>query len=462
MSMLTNGWFVDRKEELAFLQKRYTSPRAEFLIIYGRRRVGKTELIKQFIADKQAIYHLVSRETEKDQIEEFHITVNQTFPEMQDLKDDWEALFKNLQQRRHLIVVIDEFQNLISTKKEILSRFQKIWDEHLKKSTLMLILTGSSVGMMETEVLAYKSPLYGRRTGQWNVQPLPFSESRKLFKTYSIIDQIRTYCILGGVPFFLEQFESEKTVKENIAENIVSKGSVLREETRNLLREELREPKNYFSILKTVAHGSTTFNEIVQQTGIKQNSVNKYLLSLRNLHLLEKKLPVTADRKSKRGKYFINDNYFNFWFRYVFPNETFLELDYKKAVNDIIWPSIDNYVSLPFETVCQEILQFDTEDYSKIGTWWYQDQEIDIVAVNERKNTILFGECKWTKKKMNQKTYEQLRKKANDVKWHNKERKEEFVLFSKSGFTSGLMKTAESECVKLYDLNVIKRILERR
>ena len=117
---------------------------------------------------------------------------------------------------------------------------------------------------------------------------------------------------------------------------------------------------------------------------------------------------------------------------------------------------------MPFETVCQEILQFDIGDYSKIGTWWYQDQEIDIVAVNDRKNTILFGECKWTKKKMNQKTYEQLRKKTNDVKWHNKERKEEFVLFSKSGFTSGLMKTAESECVKLYDLNVIKRILESK
>ena len=459
MSMLSNARFVNRKEELSFLQKRYASSKAEFIIIYGRRRIGKTELIKQFIKDKKAIYHLVSRETEKDQIEEFHRTINQTFSSMQDLKDDWEVLFKNLQENPHLIIVIDEFQNLISTNKEILSRFQKMWDEHLKKSTLMLILTGSSIGMMETEVLGYKSPLYGRRTGQWNIQPLPFSESRKFFETYSIMDQIRTYSILGGVPFFLEQFEAEKTVKDNVIENIASKGSVLREETRNLLREELREPKNYFSILKTVAHGNTTFNRIVQETGIKKNSVNKYLLSLQNLHLLEKKLPVTADRKSKQGRYFINDNYLNFWFRYILPNETFLERDYKKAVSDIIWPSIDEYVSLPFEDICREIVQYDKREYSKIGTWWYQDQEVDIVALNERKKNILFGECKWTSKKMDQGVYERLLNKKEKVRWNNETRKEYIALFSKSGFTNSLEKVAASEDVLLYDLEDIKKIL---
>jgi len=459
--MKNNDLFVNRKKELTFLNKKYQSPNSEFIILYGRRRIGKTALIKKFIKNKKAIYHLVSRETEHDQITEFHQTLNNTFPELADLKDDWEILLTNLKKYPNLIIIIDEFQYLINTKKEILSRFQKIWDESLKHSSLMLILTGSSIGMMETEVLSYKSPLYGRRTGQWNVQPFPFQESRKFFKSYSLIDQIRSYAILGGVPFFLEQFNPDLSVKENITENIANNGCVLREETRNLLREELREPKNYFSILKTVAHGKTTFNEIVQHTGIQKNSVNKYLLSLQHLHLLEKKLPVTAHEKSKQGRYFITDFYFDFWFRFIFPNETFLEQNYEQTVHDLIWPKIDEYVSFPFEQICREILLVDQPFYAKIGSWWYQHHEIDIVALNEQKNIMLFGECKWQNKKMDKSVYERLFEKKELVRWKNNNRKEKIVLFSKSGFTEGLKKIAESENIILYDLKKTKKIFEK-
>ncbi len=459
--MKNNNLFVNRKKELTFLNKKYQSPNSEFIILYGRRRIGKTALIKQFIKNKKAVYHLVSRETEHDQITEFHQTLNNTFPELADLKDDWEILLTNLKKYPKLIIIIDEFQYLINTKKEILSRFQKIWDESLKHSSLMLILTGSSIGMMETEVLSYKSPLYGRRTGQWNVQPFSFQESRKFFKSYSLIDQIRSYAILGGVPFFLEQFNPDLSVKENITENIANKGCVLREETRNLLREELREPKNYFSILKTVAHGKTTFNEIVQHTGIPKNSVNKYLLSLQHLHLLEKKLPVTAHEKSKQGRYFITDFYFDFWFRFIFPNETFLEQNYEQTVHDLIWPKIDEYVSFPFEQICREILLVDQPFYTKIGSWWYQHHEIDIVALNEQKNIMLFGECKWQNKKMDKFVYERLLEKKELVRWKNNNRKEKIVLFSKSGFTEGLKKIAESENILLYDLKKTKKIFEK-
>ena len=458
--MKNDELFVNRKEELSFLNKKYHSPHSEFIIIYGRRRIGKTALIKKFIKNKKAIYHLVSRETEQDQIKEFHQTLNNTFPQLSDLKDDWEIILTNLKKYPMLILVIDEFQNLINTNKEILSRFQKIWDESLKNSSIMLILTGSSIGMMETEVLSYKSPLYGRRTGQWNVKPFPFYESRKFFKSYNLIDQIRSFAILGGIPFFLEQFDPDISVKENITESIANNGCVLREETRNLLREELREPKNYFSILKNVAHGKTKFNEIVQQTGIQKNSVNKYLLSLQHLHLLEKKLPVTANEKSKQGRYFITDFYFDFWFRFIFPNETFLEQDYEKTVDEIIWPKIDDYVSFPFEHICREIVLVDQPFYAKIGSWWYQNNEIDIVALNEQKNLMLFGECKWQKKKIDKSVYERLLEKKELVRWKNTRRKEQIVLFSKSGFSEGLKKIAESEHILLYDLKKIRNLLE--
>jgi len=457
--MINGLAFINRTEELRFLEKRYKSSKAEFLIIYGRRRIGKTALLKHFSKDKNTIYHLVSREAEQDQIKEFHQTLTKKLPELADLKDDWEILLTNLKNYPDLILIIDEFQNLISTKKEILNRIQKIWDECLKTSSIMLILTGSSIGMMETDVLSYKSPLYGRRTGQWKVQPLPFYESRKFFPTYTIADQIRSFAILGGVPFFLEQFDPKLTIQENMVENIANNGCVLREETRNLLREELREPKNYFSILKNVAHGKTTFNEIVQQTGIIKNSLNKYLLSLQHLHLLEKKLPLTADEKSKQGRYYIKDNYFNFWFRFILPNETFLEQDFKKTVHEIIWPEIDTYVSRPFEEICRQILLLDQPSYSKIGTWWYQHNEIDIVALNEQSKNILYGECKWQNKKMDKTVYEQLLEKKELVRWKNTSRKERIVLFSKNGFTTGLNKIAQSENILLYDLKKMEDIL---
>ncbi|MDG6219755.1 MAG: DUF234 domain-containing protein, partial [Candidatus Thermoplasmatota archaeon] len=219
---------------------------------------------------------------------------------------------------------------------------------------------------------------------------------------------------------------------------------------------------NYFSILKTVAHGKTTFNEIVQHTGIPKNSVNKYLLSLQQLHLLQKKLPVTAHEKSKQGRYVITDHYFDFWFRFIFPNETFLEQNYEQTVHDLIWPKIDEYVSFPFEQVCREIVLSDQPFYAKIGSWWYQHHEIDIVALNEQKNMILFGECKWQKKKMDTSVYERLLEKKESVRWKNTCRKEQIVLFSKSGFTVGLEKIAEREGIIIYDLKKIKHILDKK
>jgi len=223
----------------------------------------------------------------------------------------------------------------------------------------------------------------------------------------------------------------------------------------SLARGTPRTKKLFFNLKNRGA-----FNEIVQETGIQKNSLNKYLLSLQQLHILQKKLPVTANEQSKQGRYEITDQYVDFWFRFIFPNETFLEQDDKRTVQDIIWPGIDEYVSRPFERICREIILYDRSGYAKIGSWWYQHHEIDIVALNKQKKSIVFGECKWQKKKLDTSVYERLMEKKERVQWNNDNRKEQIVLFSKSGFTEGLKKIAESESIILYDLEKIKHVLD--
>lgn len=442
--------FIDREEELEFLESKYSSNDPEFVILYGRRRVGKTELIKQFIDDKTSVYHLVSRETEKDQLSEFQDSLARTFPEISDLKQDWGVLLKNLKNKKKTILVIDEFQYLIETDSEVLKIFQKIWDEHLKESKVTLILTGSSVGMMESEVLGYKSPLYGRRTGQLKLKPFTLKQVRSFFPKTELKEQIKIYSILGGIPYYLEQFDRDKSLKENVLDNIIKTGSVLREEAITLLREELREPKSYFSILKAISSGTTIFNRISNKTGIKGRSLSKYLIRLQDLHLIEKRLPVTASKKSKRGRYYIEDNYLDFWFKFIFPNQSYLEQNPQLFYDDIIEPELDFYTSKKFEDVCKEFIISNKNTYSKVGNWWYKEDEIDIVALNERDNKILFGECKWSNREVDHRLLDDLKSKSKKVRW-NKDRKEEYVLFSKSGFAEDLVKKASgSKDLSLY------------
>lgn len=456
--MLTE--FIDREEELNFLNSKFSSKRPEFVILYGRRRVGKTELIKQFINDKTSIYHLVSRETEKDQLSEFQESLARTFPETSDLKLDWTVLLKNLEDKKKTILVIDEFQYLIETNSEILKIFQKVWDEHLKNSKITLILTGSSVGMMESDVLAYKSPLYGRRTGQLKLKPFTLDQARSFFPNSDFKKQIKIYSILGGIPYYLEQFDKDRPLKENILQHIIKTGSVLREEAITLLREELREPKSYFSILKAISSGMTRFNRISNETGIKSRSLSKYLIRLQNLHLVEKRLPVTASSDSKRGRYYIEDNYLDFWFKFIFPNQSYLEQDPRLFYEDVIEPELDIYTSKKFEEVCKEFIVSNKESYSKVGKWWYKEDEIDIVGLNEREEKILLSECKWTKNKVGLTLLNDLKNKSKKVRWKDEKREGKYILFSKSGFTDDLKEHAEDTTdLKLYSLETMEEEL---
>lgn len=445
--------FVNREEEIKFLNNQ-NDKRPSFVVIYGRRRVGKTELVEQFCRNKKHIYYTASQSNKKEQLKEaFDLLYEKTQdPHVNELKHSWETLLRYVKDKK-LILVLDEFPYIIKADITVPSKIQRLWDKELRHSNIFLILTGSSVSMMEEKVLSHKAPLYGRRTGQWKLEPFNFKETQLFFPNYSIKDNIKTYSILGGMPYFLQQFNTKKSVLDNIYNNILNKGAVLHNEVEFLMREELREPLNYFTILISISRGNTKFSEIQNDTGIQKNALTSYISTLRNLHLVKRRVPIT-EKDSKKGRYYIQDNFFRFWFKFIFPNRSQMETD-RKTLLEQIKKSLPEFVSYTFEDVCRELISI---KYSRfiVGRWWYKDDEIDIVALNENENTILFGECKWSKKKIDTSLLFDLENKKEKVRWKNKKRKEIFILFSKSGFTKELHNVVNKrKDVFLYDLDDI-------
>ncbi len=458
--------FFNRVEELNRLNSRYKEKGAQLLIIYGRRRVGKTELIKEFVRDKSHIYFLADLSNEKEQLRQFSERIR-LFTNDQSLVDNpfsnWVALFsylKNLILRKRLIIIIDEYQYLQSSNKAISSIIQKSWDEGLKDTQVFFILCGSYISFMERELLAYKSPLYGRRTAQFPVEPMSLYGARLFFNSYSIKDMIRTYGILGGVPAYLLQFDPKNKVEKNIETTFLYKDAFLFNETRFLLMEELREPRNYFSILKAIAFGATRTNEIVQHSSLERGLVVKYLDVLQNLRIIKREIPVTEynPEKSRKGIYIIQDQYIKFWFRFIMPNQSFIEEGRRDFVlTQRILPYLDQYLGNVFEKVCVEYLrkingtQRLPFSFDKIGKFWQHENEIDIIAFDLNFKNILIVECKWTSSPVGIDIFDGLIRKSGVVPGNFTAGKVYYGIFSKSGFTDSMNKIERPDLF-LFDL----------
>ena len=319
--------FVDRVRELQLLEERYASGQAELFVLYGRRRVGKTELLRAFCEGKPHIFYVADLGTEVSTLAEFTRQISQHVFGIGDAISPfatWDAAFEFLARQavqERLVVIIDEFTYLIDANDAVPSILQRLWDTQLQRTQLMLVLCGSYVGMMEQHVLAYRAPLYGRRTGQWRLQPLDFWNVRFFLPGYSNEDLVRAYAVLGGVPAYLRQFDEKRSLLDNIERSILTQGSFLYDEPRFLMLQELRDPNRYFSVLEAIAGGKTRMNEIAQASGIATSSVTFYLNTLQEMGLIERAVPATEMQahKSKRGIYRLLDNYFRFWFRFVYP-----------------------------------------------------------------------------------------------------------------------------------------------
>jgi len=451
--------FINRELELKELNKRWEKKAPQLFIIYGRRRVGKTELIKQFIKDKPSVYFMADKRSTLEQLREIGRLFGNHFNDELLAKNgfnDWLEVFQYLKKnnKKKFVFVVDEYPYLVESDNAISSLFQKGWDEYLKNGNVFLILSGSSIAMMESETLSYKSPLFGRRTGQSLIKTLTFKQSFQFFKEKSFEDFLDIYTICGGMPAYLLEIDKNLSLKENIKDNIFNRTAFLYNEIPFILKEEFRESKNYLSILKAISFGNTKFGEIANHTGLLKNILTKYIDTLINLKLIEKEVAITEDnlKKSKKGIYKISDNFTRFWFQYVFPYKSDLEIQKNEDAFRKIKETFKQIKSLVYESVCQQLLSgFSDElfNFERIGRWWDRKDEIDIVGLNSETKQIIFGECKWSKNLVDINVYYELKRKSLGVKWNNEERKEYFIIFSKSGFTKKMIKLAKAEQVFL-------------
>jgi AAA+ ATPase superfamily predicted ATPase len=314
----------------------------------------------------------------------------------------------------------------------VVSVFQKIWDEVLADTKIFLVMCGSSIGMMETEVLGYRSPLYGRRTGDWKVESLKFSDIRHFFKNYNIEELVKIWSVCGGVPFYLAKMDPALSVEQNIRQKILRKGEVLYNEPMVLLKEEFREPKTYTLILKYLSLGYNTHGELSTVTGIEKGNLSKYLSVLEETRIIKYVLPLGQRR---RGIYEIDDRFFNFWFRFVYPNLSDLEIGLVDEVFSKISKDMNSYFGSSFESLIFEkirLKEIQGISSNEVRKWWYKDNEIDVVALNEDRKEILFCECKWKENVDADKVLRELKEKAKLVQWHNDERKESYAIFARS------------------------------
>lgn len=417
--------FVDRESELAFLEAAWRSERAELIVVYGRRRVGKTALLRAFCENRPHAFWVASLSSEALLRRGFTDAVWQAdHPGSKSAGysyESWERAFVALGELaadRRMIVVIDEFPYLVNADPSIPSVLQKVWDERLQYTRLMLILCGSHIGMMEQELLEYRAPLYGRRTGQIHLRPLPLRAAAAFFPTYDAIQQIETYAVLGGIPAYLSQWDSHQPLLANIEQHILNPASYLYLEPQFLLREELQEPRNYFALLQAIAQGKTRFNEILQATGMERGPASRYLAILQDLHLVERRVPITEHQpdKSRRGVYRLRDPFLAFWFRFVAPYFSTLEIGHTAPIARLVADELSQFIGPVFEDLCrdwiaeQAALQRLPFIPQRIGAWWNNEEEIDVVAIGQ--DALLVGECKWTNRPIGTNILDDLKRKA--------------------------------------------------
>ncbi len=436
--------FKDREKERKELDRVLESDRFEFVVIYGRRRIGKTELILKATENKKRIYYLA---VGKANLMRFYTQCIRKYPEISKLRPDWEILFEFLKNRQ-CIVIIDEFQNMITEDENILNIFQSITDTILKESKTKLFLLGSSISILTSKVLDYKSPLYGRRTGSMELKAVDFFEAGKFFKQRDANELMDIYSFADGIPFYLVRIEGP--FWPWLTGEIKKETGFLKDEVDFLLRYEFEDTGTYKLILEAIAHGKTKINEIKDYIKVKRTDISPYISNLLEVKMLKRTVPITENIKSRKGRYCISDNFLKFWFRYIYPNLSAIEEGVFDA--NIIKTDYCTYQGPVFEEVCRQFLiKKNIFSFTKIGQWWYKDKEIDIVALNEATKEILFCECKWKENINAKKILADLKEKSKHVQWHNETRKEYFAIFAKS-----FKEKIKEPDMMLFDLDDIK------
>lgn len=450
--------FVDREKELEILDDCLKSKKFEFMVVYGRRRIGKTELIKEFMKDKRRIYFLCSNRKIQYNLKRFSEKISEylQIPKVsfESFQDSFDALLGAADEK--IIIVLDEFGYLVRKDGGALSDFQEIVDEKLKGRNVFLILCGSSISIMETQVIGLRSPLYGRATRQLRVKPFEFKVLRKWFPESSLEDLMKIYAATGGVAKYLEFF-SGRNVDKEIQNTFFDNSSFLFGDAIRILSEELRDYSTYIQILEAIGLGYNKVNGIADYAYIESKDVFFYFNVLSSLGIVSRMSPVFSPKKAKRGLYFIDDNYFNFWFRFVSPFQSEIDgsnmapavKNFEDQFNTYLGDIFEREVRLAFSR--KNLLSFSA---ATIGKWWHKDVDIDVVAANEKTKEIAFVEVKWKKLSEREclKIIEGLREKAKFVDWRKRDRKEYFGIVAKSVADKAMVREKLGKDCIVYDM----------
>ena len=464
--------FLCRENELLKLNRRYESKEAECVIVYGRRRVGKTALINEFVKDKPVIYFSALKAGAKDNLEALSKSVfTYKDPEVSETPffHSFDAVFSEitrLAKGERLIFVIDEFPYLVYADESIPSRLQHLLDKEWKESGIFLILCGSSMSFMEKEVLSEKSPLFGRRTAQFRIQPLDYHDTAKFVPELSSSDKALVYGITGGVPHYIKKLGVKTDIKDALLYNLFDTSSYLFEEPENLLRQELREPALYNSIITAVAGGASKLNEISTKTDIDIPVCSKYLKTLSGLGIIKKTEPMLKNSQRK-SFYRVSDMFFRFWYRFVPGNMSAITSGSMENVYDIsIEAYLPEYMGYVFEKMCRQYLVYHAKNLpfniGEIGEWWgghpvsKKEIQLDILATeakgisSDTGRKFIVGSCKYKNEKIGKDEFELIKDYAST--FTNAHDDCYYYIFSKAGFKKNLIELSKEYKLKLISL----------
>lgn len=462
--------FLGRKNELKLLEELYASDKFEFLIIYGRRRVGKTSLLQEFCKNHAGIFFSAQEKNDALNLEDFS-RVSQMFFEHGYFGKflNWESAFGYIGDKKakeKQLIIIDEFPFIASENPSVKSVLQHTIDHVWKNKRIFLIICGSSVSFMENEVMGYKSPLYGRATAQLEVHPFDYLDSGAFFPDYTNEEKLLAYGILGGIPCYLQTFSDKRSIQENVAMQILRTGSFLKEEPQLLLKMELREPAVYNSIFEAIAGGASRLNDISQKIHEESYKCSKYINTLRAIKLIDKVTPCGEQESSKKSIYRIKDHYYDFWYHYVFANKSYYEmLGEAMAAEEIVeTESLSHYMGHIFEEICCQYmirlakcrkLPFIPHE---IGKWWgnhpakKKQDDIDIIAFDRNKESAIFCECKFKNQAFDKKEYEDL---MDAAAIFAQPIKRYYYIFSKGGYSDWVREVAPKQGVHLVGIDAL-------
>jgi len=464
--------FYNRKDELGLLKSKYNNLKfGEMIVVYGRRRVGKTELIRQFLKSipENKFYFYVDLTSKQGILNSLSVSIQEQLKE--NLKfsefDEFLKYIESKSEKDRFLLIIDEFQRFLDVAPEFITKLQNFWDSRLKNNKIMIILVGSSIGMIQKIINSKAGALYGRGT-KIKISPFKYSDFRLMFKELNEEEKVLTYSVFGGTPYYLEKLKKvEGDIYQKINELVIKKGAELIEEPKDLLEyENVRAHAKYNTILLATSTGKETMKEIEDFTKINSNQMSPYLNKLDNLlDLVGRKNPVLG--KEKLGRYYVRDNFFKFWYKFIFPNQTPINLGNTKFVSDIIKQDLNAYIGRVFEDIVKELLVlYNTKEikglklnFENIGSWWDRNSnEIDILAYNLKEKNFLLGEVKWTNKQLDTEVIEELERKS---KYLNYSGTYNFLFVSKNGFTEKALKKMQNIGAVHLDLRDIEELFSR-